>query len=215
MKLPRTFLGLAAVTAVLALSCGSAEIGSPVSTTTWNGGEQTPPTPATPAVNVTASIASVTLGDNCAAGEAADAPSTLVAGRCAAGSDCGTGPACRPTTLQLALTAGAGSAPASVEVASVELYDARSGSRILALTPAPGQVWTPQGTYGAWDGRVAASQSLQVSYRLRGLDWSRVTEQTGFGPHDGRFRVRVVVRVNGESRELASEELGREPMIVT
>lgn len=210
MKLLSTSSLVLCLCGALLLSCGSAPLGPPVTTATWNGGE---PNEAPAPASVTASIASVTLGDNCAVGQAPIAGDALVAGRCA--GDCGGGPTCRPTTLQIALTAGAGAAAGVVEIASVALYDARTNTRIATLTPTAGQVWDGSGAYGPWDGRVAASQSLQVSYRLHGIDWSSIQQQTGFGPHDGMFRVQVMIRVNGEQRELASEELGREPMIVT
>lgn len=194
MKLPHR--SVFAIVAIVAFSCGGT-LQPTAPTATWNGhGSRSP-------ASVTVSIASVTLGDDCGA--------SVSAGACADGP-CGS--PCQSSGLQLSLSSGPGNGAATLSVQSVELYDSRTGERVATLSPGAAQIWSDSGSYVSWDGRIAPSGSLSVSYPLAGLDWSSIAGD-GSSAYETRFRLQVVVRVDGEERTLVSSDIGREPMVVT
>lgn len=195
---------ISVVAAGLALSCGGALVSGGSTTTTWNGNGQGAPS------SVTVSIASVTLDDDCGGGAAGD----VAAGACADGP-CGGPPSCRGSSLQLSLSSGPGGGASRFSIESVELYDARTGDRVATLTPRGGQTWSTTGTYVPWDGAVAPSQSMQVSYPLSGLDWSSISGGDSSSAYGSHYRLQVVVEIDGEERTLVSSDVGREPMVVT
>ncbi|MEZ4249366.1 MAG: hypothetical protein R3B99_14145 [Polyangiales bacterium] len=114
----------------------------------------------TSSLDVEASIASVSLGEDC--GIAGEAPrGTDFAGACAPGTPCDIG--CQETAVQLALRAGAGDMEVPFEVLSVRLLD-MDGREVDVLEARGPQVYDESDGYVSWDAMIAPNESLSVRY---------------------------------------------------
>ncbi len=145
--------------AALAVACG--------------GGKS--PSPHKPVPNtVDVAIASVTLADDCSTGPTtpfpaqtsrASKPSTEFAdmdmGEAASMSQAKR--ACEQSSVQLRVVNGT-KATSDISIKKIELVD-ESGTVLRELTPREPSKWTGD-AYTAWDGKVDAAQTLQVSYAL-------------------------------------------------
>lgn len=206
-------LGLAA----LACSGGSGPLvsGSSSSSSSSGGSEQEPTpqeqvtvSPPSTALEVTATIVSATLGDECGggAGEGKFAPSD-----CAPtdGGQCGS--ICRESNVQLSFKTGAGSA-AKVEITSVTLHDSKTGAKVDTLQASSPQSWNGSG-YAAWDETLAPSSEIKASYDLTAPKWSAMG--TGANLYSATYRLRVALKIDGVAVLLESAELSREPAVAT
>ena len=166
-------------------------------------------------LTVDASITAVTLADNCPSAAAA-----RPAGDCAA-VDAGAGLVggcgfCRQSSAQLALTAGAGVGSARIAVAAVRLVDATTGATLETLTAREPQVWNnATSVYAAWDETLAHDTTLRVSYKLSAPTWSALGSATDRLAYTRRYRLEIVLTVDGVARTVRSTEITREPEIVT
>lgn len=176
-------------------------------------------------IKVSASIASVTLGDDCGAGAgAAKAPA---AGDCApvpdAGSGdsgfapggCGGGTYCQQSNVQISFTAVGGSNSAQVQVVSVKLVNATTGALVDTLTAKKPQAWN--GTvYAAWDQTIKPSSELKASYDLSAPSWNSTgsTDARGLS-YSTKYRLHLTLRIDGVEFTLLSTELSREPEVAT
>ena len=85
---------------------------------------------------------------------------------------------------QLAFVAGAASTSASVEVVSITLVDATSGSVVDTLEASSPQVWNGGG-YVPWNQQVTPGGDLRASYQLSAPAWSSI-DPGGKTPTRGR-----------------------------
>lgn len=118
--------------------------------------------------------------------------------------------------VQLAFLAGEASGTASVEVVSVTLVDATSGSVVDTLEPSSPQVWNGSG-YVPWNQRITPGGDLRASYQLTAPKWSTI-EQGGAGTrtsYSRTFKMRVTLRVDGVDVLLQSTDLNREAQFQT
>jgi hypothetical protein len=169
-------------------------------------------------LTVTASISAVALADNC------PTPTGAGAARadCAAFSDAGTGlvptcgSICRQSSVQIALTAGAGTTTARIAVMNVRLLDAATGAPLETLTAREPQRWSDAtSAYLTWDEGLVHDTSLRVMYKLSAPTWTSLGSATDRLAYTRRYRLEVVITVDGIARTLRSEEITREPEIVT
>ena len=169
---PALFLALSAV----AWSCGPSSAPS-----------TTPPTNTREGVDVT--ISSVTLADDCGSGPMTE-PSEPAASRSA---DVSAGAAlreagdraCEQSSIQLRVANATGD-ESTLAIHKIELID-DSGTLVAELTSRSPSRWAND-TYQEWDERIAAHETLQVSYALsapyvaRGATYTvRVTVATAEG----------------------------------
>ena len=118
--------------------------------------------------------------------------------------------------VQLAFLAGEASGTASVEVVSVTLVDATSGSVVDTLEPSSPQVWNGSG-YVPWNQRITPGGDLRASYQLTAPKWSTI-EQGGAGTrtsYSRTFKMRVTLRIDGVDVLLQSTDLNREAQFQT
>ncbi len=162
----------------------------------------------TPSLEVEASIASVTLAQDCGASEPT-APS-LRAGDCAEEGPCGF---CQQTAVQLAIEAGAGDASVPFEVLAVRLHT-MDGRLLQELAPRGARVFSGD-QYVAWDEQIAPGASLQVSYDTSAPDWAAIGGGDAWSTYGMSFRIVMVVRIDGVERTLQFAPASREPEIVT
>lgn len=167
---------------------------------------------------VTASISAVALANDCPTAAGAAAPRA----DCAAVSDAGAGlvptcgSICRQSSVQLALTAGAGTTTARIAVMNVRLLDAATGAPLETLTAREPQRWSEAtSAYLTWDESLPHDTSLRVMYKLSAPTWSTLGSATDRFAYTRRYRLEVVITVDGVARTLRSEEITREPEIVT
>jgi len=166
---------------------------------------------------VEASITAVALADDC---PAASPPASRPTGDCAA-VDGGTGLVggcgfCRQSSAQLTLTAGAGGGSARIAVAAVRLLDATTGATLETLTAREPQAWNDAtSVYAAWGETIAHDTTLRVSYKLSAPTWSTLGSATDRLAYTRRYRLEVVLTVDGVARTVRSTEITREPEIVT
>jgi hypothetical protein len=158
------------------------------------------------ALTVEASIASVTLAQDCPAAERG-APG-LIGADCEAGADdCGF---CQQSSLQLHLEAIGEGAEVPFEIVSIRVTDPEA-VLVGTLDARNPRVFEADG-YAAWDETLAPGDDLDVSYDTTAPDW--------YGTSGARFgwgtvyRVEVVVRIDGVERTLSADAM-REPEIVT
>lgn len=151
--------------------------------------------------DVESELSSVTLSDDCGG-------TGLVAPDCAAeDSFCGF---CRQSGLQLHFTAVHVDETLPVEIVSVELLE-EGGLFISNLTPRDPRTFGDEG-YETWDETIAPGEELHVTYDTTAPDWSIAEGERGRAT---RYRVRVVVRIDGIERTLELAPVTREAEIVT
>jgi hypothetical protein len=118
--------------------------------------------------------------------------------------------------VQLAFLADAATDSASVEIVSVTLVDATTGSVVDTLESSTPQVWNGGG-YTTWNQRVTPGGDLKASYHLTAPDWSKIDQgaPTGKTAYSRSFKLRVTLRIDGIDVPLESTELHREPQMQT
>ncbi len=164
-------------------------------------------TPST--LEVEASLSSVTLADDCS-GEPTDGTGLIAPDAdCAIGAtDCGF---CQQTGLQLRFTAAGTGEDVPVEIISVALLSA-DGAFLENLTARNPRTFGDEG-YVAWDETIAPAEDLHVAYDASSPTWSVV--ESPEGRWGTRYRVQVVVRIDGQDRMLELSPVMREAEIVT
>lgn len=160
-------------------------------------------------LEVEASIASVTLADDCASAEREAAPG-LWAGDCAEG---GCPSFCDQTGIRLTIDAAAEGDPVPFEVLAIRLYT-MDGDMVDELDPRTAQLFV-DGAYVGWDEQIEAGESLHVSYDTDAPDWVSIGNGDPWTTHGMSFRVEMLVRIDGEERTLEFSPASREAEIVT
>ncbi len=169
---------------------------------------------------VTAAISAATLGNDCSgssgafAGDCAEPPP-------ASSSDAGTGAAerggcgggCQQSNVQLALT-NSGKAKAAIAVVEVHLLDASTSERLDDVDAKNARVWGGS-SYTPWDSSLAAGGNAKVTYDMTQIDWTKIGGGNPWNTYSRRYKLEVVLRVDGADRTLVSGELSREPEVVT
>ncbi len=161
--------------------------------------------------HVVASLASVTLADDClnkASEDPAFAFGRPAAGACeAADSNCLS--LCRQTSMQLAFGSSA-THDVKIDIKEVRLLEPSTRKLLDTLTSREPRRWSGE-SYQAWDEIILSNQGVKASYKLSapGYHWAS----------DARYRlqtyiVEVDVLVDGELRTL-SVEATREPEVAT
>jgi hypothetical protein len=164
---------------------------------------------------VAAAISAATLGNDCGtsssfAGDCAEAPSSSDAGTGARGG-CGGG--CQQSNVQLALT-NSGKSKAAIAVVEIHLLDAATSERLDDVDAKNARVWTGS-SYNTWDSSLAAGADAKVSYDMTQIDWTKIGGGNPWNTYSRRYKLEVVLRVDGADRTLVSGELSREPEVVT
>ena len=156
-------------------------------------GEITSPTSG---LKITASIAAVSLGDECG------------------------GNSCQNTNVQLAFDATTGTNPAVIRVISATLVDSADGSAVDTLTVSTPQVWNGNG-YVAWDQNVKPGGDLKASYDLTSPAWSKIdgngtgSRLSGSGSYSRKFKLNLKLEIDGVQVILQSTDLNRMPQSAT
>jgi len=197
----RTLALLAVGSALLGIACGS----------------RVEPT-GTTSSSVDAAIASATLGNDCGytsgsgiaeSGDCAE-PASTDAGTGARG---GCGGLCQQSNVQLALT-NAGTSRSSFVVVEVHLLDASTGARLDDVDARNARIWTGS-SYTAWDATLAAGATAKVTYDMTQFDWTKIGGGNSWNTYSRRYKLEIVLKVDGVDRTLVSGELSREPEVVT
>jgi hypothetical protein len=175
--------------------------------------------PMSPTAAVDLSITAVTLADNCPTAAAARPVGDCAAppaGDAGSGRFVGCGGFCRQTSMQWQIVAGAGMGSARIDVVTVRLLDAATNVPLeTPIAREPG-VWNEASSmYNSWDQSIAYGTTLRTLYKLSGPTWSSHGESTGRFASSRRYRLEVVVRVDGVARTIRSGEVLRESEIVT
>jgi len=148
-------------------------------------------------LDVAVEVASVVLGDDCASPVAAlEAEGEQASeAKCRPDSPCSRGGGgCVQTQVQLSVQGGPVGTARSVRVVKVELLDA-SGQAVDELAARQPKAWDDaSGTYAAWDGLIAADETIGASFDLSAPDWSAVPG----GRWAGSVAVRVTLAIGDE-----------------
>jgi hypothetical protein len=207
------FLGLALVV------LGACSASNTTSSTTPQ--EQAQVTSPSSGLVVTATIAAVTLGDDCGSSSGvAKAPSMQdCAAPADAGpdgasskSDCGGGSYCQQSNVQIAFTTSQGNKAAKVTIVEVTLHDATNGSKVDTLASSTPQVWTGS-AYAKWDESLQPASEIKASYNLAAPGWSRLS--SGTNSYAQKYRLHVTLEIDGVQVILESAVLNREPQVAT
>ena len=211
-------LGILGV-AFLACSAGTGGVGSSEPTT------QAKITAPTSGLTITASISSVTLGEECGNAGGGFAPSSDCApsppqpatdgggaGKAAPGG-CG-GSYCQQSNVQLAFNAGPGNANAKIEIVTVMLVDSATGALVDTLTTSKPQVWNGNG-YTSWDQTIKPAGDLKASYDLSAPSWSKAGSSPSYSSYNTKYKLHVTLRIDGVEVTLLSTDLSREPAVAT
>jgi hypothetical protein len=187
--------------------------------------QQAEVTSPTSGLQVTASIVSVTLGEecgnasgskgapsaDCAPTRPADAGTEGGGGGFAPGEGGCGGSYCQQSNVQIAFNAGAGSQAARVQIVSVQLIDA-AGSVVDTLTASKPQLWNGAG-YSPWDETVKPAASSKTSYDLTAPSWSKMDgNRTAYA---AKYKLHVTLLIDGVQITLESANLSREPSVAT
>lgn len=158
------------------------------------------------ALAVEASIASVTLGEDCTPAPGLRDP----AGDC---DSPGCGFACQGTTVQVAIDAEAGDLSVPFEVLSVRLLD-MDGNEVDSLSARTGQVFDGE-MYVDWDSTISPLDDLSIRFPTSSPDWTRIGGGDPWETYGMRFQVEMTVRIDGIERTLLFQPAMREAEIVT
>jgi len=167
---------------------------------------------------VDAAISAATLGNDCGgsgeSGFAGDcAPEPAASSDAGTGARGGCGGLCQQSNVQLALT-NKGTAKAAFAVVDVHLLDATTGARLDDADAKNPRIWTGS-AYTAWDQTLAAGATARVTYDMTQFDWTKIGGGNSWTTYSRRYKLEVVLRVDGVERTLVSGELSREPEVVT
>jgi len=157
------------------------------------------PAPPSTAPQVTIAMTAATLADDCGGVSPPAAPRAQARER-SEREDSARGAranrACDQSSMQLSVVLPAGGAATQLTVKKVELFDDK-GALIGELTPRAPTMWTQDGTYTAWDQKIAPGQELSVSYALSQPPWGAVTERW-----NRTYVLKAVVTVGGGERSV-------------
>lgn len=156
-----------------------------------------------PSLEVDASIASVTLADDCAAAE------PRFDGDCAT-DGCNF---CQQTGIQLSIASLAGDTTVPFEVVAIRLHQ-MDGTFIQELDPRGARLFDGE-SYVAWDESIAPDSTLSVTYDTSSPDWAAIGGGDPYTTYGMSFRIVMVVRVDGVERTIEFAPASREPEIVT
>lgn len=169
---------------------------------------------STAALEVEASIASVTLAEDCAEGAPVSRRDPgLWAGDCAEDDADGCGGWCTQTGVQLAIDAADGDTSVPFEVLAVRVRS-MDGALLDELDPRAAQIFTDDG-YGAWDESIAPNAQLRVRYDTSAPDWTAIGGGSPWETYGMQFRIEMVVRIDGVERTLEFAPASRQSEIVT
>lgn len=161
-----------------------------------------------PVANADVAVTGVNLAEHCpelqpqAAAEVADM-GTMGQARFAPNQNGGFGMWDCYLTLSVTGTPGE-----RVDIRSVRLLDNHGG--VLAnLAVSEPRLWDGS-QFNTWDGTIPSGQTLQVNYRLHGIDWNAIPDS-----YARTYKVKLTVDVGNASAELISAETGRQAMVVT
>jgi len=176
-----------------------------------------------PTVSIEAAVSAATLADDCGSStSSSSAPpsSGAFAGDCAESTDAGAGSArggcggwCHQSNLQLALTAE-GKGTASIAIAELHLVDAETGAVLDDGNVKNARIWSGS-SYLPWTQTISAGQSVKVTYDMTQFDWSKIGGGDSWKTYSRRYKLLIVLRVDGVDRVLTSGELSREPEVAT
>jgi hypothetical protein len=175
---------------------------------------------ASPGAEVSVSLASVTLGDDCgprtppapapsqppAAAPARRAPSkpSEAPADCDVGG-CGYARHCEQTSMQLSLRSPAGTKPTTIRIKKVELLDPK-GKLLQVLAAREPTRWTDRGGYVAWDQTIGANQTIAASYALEAPSWDKLTGGR-YSAHNKTFQLRVTVTVGTANKTVEKQSI--------
>lgn len=163
-------------------------------------------------LEVDAEIAAVSLADDCGSlGGAEPGIGAPPAGDCAEDA-CPS--FCQQSNLTLRMIVGEGEGPVDAVLLSVHLLDYDSGDRLADMTPRQPRIWAEEG-YTSWDELLGAPSDERTLYDLSTPDWSAIGEGDAWSTFSMRFRVEVTLEIDGQELTLLSDEITREPAIVT
>lgn len=155
---------------------------------------------------VTVEMTAATLADDCGGGGIRPSvPTKSKAKSDAAWSGAKAKRACEQTSMQLSVISPAGATPTELHVKKVELFD-EDGKLLGELAPRAPTRWNSAAGYEAWDEKVAADQSLSVSYALSQPDWSKVTDRW-----NRTFVLKATITVAGADQTLSRDVETRAP----
>lgn len=161
-----------------------------------------------PGPHSTASIAAVTLAQDCASAKAgALAPEADFAGACAVGAPCGL---CRQSSVQLEMSSFD---RAIVKIVDVRLIDAKTGKLIEHLKPREPSQWNGS-QYAPWDETLQPAVMLKASYKLSAPTYQSAGASDARLGYQTLYKVEVDVMIGDELHTLTSEAT-REPEVVT
>lgn len=122
--------------------------------------------------------------------------------------------ACQQSTMVLELTNRSAS-EAKVRIVGIALRDVQSNSTVGDVASRGPSVFR-DGSYVAWDERVAASGTLNASYKLTPPDWSNVATALGGGvdTRERNFELEVTFEVDGKAQTMRSTSFRRPPQLV-
>lgn len=167
---------------------------------------EVPPDPPIEDVEVAAVISGATLGDDCPGEGITDGDADF--GACAEDAPCPS--LCQQSNVQLAITTSAGEVPPlTFEVLRVTLHDHASGDALEELSWRSPRAWDDELGYVEWDELLPAPSELSVSYDLSAPAWGSLTGRIGSSLWSQPFQLRMLVRIDGEERELRSDAIYR------
>lgn len=166
------------------------------------GGTTTPPTTPPASKDITATIISASLGDDCG-GQAKQAPS----------EDCaslvgGCGSTCQQSNVQIQFKSS-GNAATKISIKSIEVLDVKTNASVGKLSSRSPKSWNGN-AYVAWDESVPASGEVKASY-----DISAPSYANGKADFSTQYKLKITIDAGGSEIVVESVAITREPPVVT
>ena len=160
-----------------------------------------------PSLEVSSSVASVTLADDCGGSGFA----SREAGDCAPDTpDCGF---CQQTGVRLSIEAAATGESVPFEVLEVRMYT-DDGGLVQTLRPTGLSIFDGS-SYVEWDQTVRPGDSLHVNVDTGAPDWAAIGGGDVWSTYGMSFHIEVRVRIDGVEETLTFSPASREPEVVT
>lgn len=148
-------------------------------------------------------VSAVSLADDCdglPAGLAAD---------CDPGGDCSL--PCQQTSMQMSFGSDGPTQAVAVKILEVRLFAKETGELVDKLSArAPSRWVDDDGSYQSWDEQLPPNADTKAKYDLGAPDWAEIDHTP-----NTLFYIEVDVEIDGTVTTVESDELSREPQIVT
>lgn len=111
---------------------------------------------------------------------------------------------CEQTSMQLGITAPAGTKPTTIQIKKVELLDAKG--KLLEVLAARNPTRFVDQAYAPWDEHVGAGEKVSAMYALTAPNWDKLTGGR-WNAHEKAFQLRVTFSIGSARKTIDKQSI--------